>query len=56
MLPATGNPTGPPPLVSVKQVEVLGDLAPGLFTCCVKPMVDQFILERSQKLSMGAVS
>lgn len=36
---------GLPPLAIVKQVDVLGDLTPGLFACGEETVVDQFILE-----------
>jgi hypothetical protein len=35
------------PLAIVKHVDVRADLAPGLLACCITPMVDAFVPERS---------
>jgi hypothetical protein len=45
-----------PPLAIVKQVNIFGDFTPDLLPCRVTPKLDQLILERPQKLSIGALS
>jgi hypothetical protein len=45
-----------PPLAVVEDLDVLGDLADGLGAGVVMAVAHQFVLERTPKLSMGALS